>query len=225
VLTDPLDGIITGVTAGSGSNPTGVCDDPPTSGFLKLCEHSYPLGRFSLQTPVYDLSHGNRLTSRGEHTDFQIFGGPLANNSLGPNMGGAFGLANAANDEVAKIMFGFAVEWLRKFSQILFTGNPQTNNTSGGGYKEFYGLNMLINTGYKDAQTGQLCPAADSLVASFSNANVRTNSSLIVDAITSVYYQLMIRAAQSNLTPVKWAIVMPLSACSTRSPRSGLWAT
>ena len=38
---NPLYGLFTGVTATTGSEPTGVCDDPPTAGLSKLCEHSF----------------------------------------------------------------------------------------------------------------------------------------------------------------------------------------
>jgi hypothetical protein len=52
---NPLFGIITGVTATTGSDPTGVCDDPKTVGLMKLCTHSAVFGRHALQTQVYDL--------------------------------------------------------------------------------------------------------------------------------------------------------------------------
>lgn len=209
---NPLDGIITGVTASSGSNPTGICDDPPSSGFMKLCEQSYPLGRLSLQTQVFDYSRGTRVNSRGEHTDFQIFGGPLATynqNPLAPSLPNIMG--QAANDEIAKTMFAFAVNWSTKYAPMIYTGNPVSNNTAGGGYKEFWGLQKLINTGYQDAQTGQACPAADSIVRSFGNLNVATNGAAIVNGITNTWFELTTRAATTNMLPTEWVITMPYS--------------
>ena len=50
--------IITGVTATSGSEPTGVCDDPPTAGLSKLCTHSFVFGRQSRQSRVFELGGG-----------------------------------------------------------------------------------------------------------------------------------------------------------------------
>ena len=38
--TNPLRGIMTGVTAATGANPTGVCDDCKTAGLMKLCTQS-----------------------------------------------------------------------------------------------------------------------------------------------------------------------------------------
>ena len=217
IYENPVDGIITGVTASSGSNPVGVCDDPPTAGFVKLCEQSYPLGRISLQTTVYDYSRGTRLNSRGEHTDFQVFGGPLANNSRNPLVPTINGLINnVANDEVAKIMFAFAVNWSTRFAPMLYTGNPVSNNTSGGGYKEFWGLQKLINTGHQDIQTGQACPAADSIVRSFGNVLVgaggtAASNAAIVNGIAATYFELITRAGQTNMNPVQWVLTMPYS--------------
>jgi hypothetical protein len=209
---NPLFGIITGVTASSGSNPTGVCDDPPTAGFVKLCETSLPLGRISLQTTVYDYSRGTRQVSRGEHFDFQVFGGPLAagnDNAFVPTLGGMIG--NVANDEVAKNMFALAVNWNTRYAPLLYTGNPTSNNTSGGGYKEFWGLQKLINTGYQDAQTQLACPAADSIVRSFGNLNIATNAAAIANGVIYTYFELTTRAAQTGMNPVQWVITMPYS--------------
>lgn len=217
VYENPLDGIITGVTASSGSNATGVCDDPPSAGFMKLCEQSYPLGRLSLQTTVYDYSRGTRFNSRGEHNDFQVFGGPLANaanNPLVPTLPSAIGAAT--DSEVAKIMFAFAVNWSTRFAPLIYTGNPVSNNTAGGGYKEFWGLQKLINTGYQDAQTGQACPAADSIVRSFGNQIIGPGSTAaintaITNGITATYFELITRAGQTNMNPVQWVLTMPYS--------------
>lgn len=211
----PLYGIMTGVTATTGSDPEGVCDDPPTAGWMKLCEQSYPLGRISLQSQVLDYSHGTRTVSRGEHTDFEIIGGPLAT----PKDPGvpSIGASNtgAPNNEVAKRLLELSVAWQRKFGPILYNGNP-ANNTAKGGYKEFLGLNRLINTGYRDSQSDVLCPAADSLVASFGNRPIglgmpTQNNSDIAIQIANVYFQLMTRAAQNGLSGLELAIVMPYS--------------
>ena len=61
-------------------------------------------------------------------------------------------LSNVLNTEVAKAIFELGVAWSVTLREI-YTGNP-TNNTSGGGRQYFYGLDTLINTGYRDAITG-----------------------------------------------------------------------
>jgi len=208
--TNPLYGIITGVTASSGSEPTGVCDDPPSVGVTKLCTHSFVFGRYSRQTRVFDLDRAGRIVNRGEFRDFNVFGNPLMGNNSGfsPSLPGGAGIGNAAINEVSKALFEFGVGWMRDFAKQLFTGNP-TNNTAGGGYKEFYGLDSLINTGYRDVETGNLCPAADSIVRSFGNRDIKTNSAAIVREITYVYRNLQFLASHANLTPLKIKLVMP----------------
>lgn len=210
--TDPLDGIITGVTATSGSEASGVCDDPAVTGLVKLCMHSYALGLFSRQTPVYNIREGTRLTSRGEHRDFQVFGDPFANgssNPFSPTVPGATS-GEMANTNTGKVLWAWMVAWARDFARILYTGNP-ANNSAGGGYKEFLGLQKLINTGYRDAVTGTACPASDSIVRDFFNQNVRTSGSSIVTAVIETYYTLMDLASRVNLAPVRWVITMPQS--------------
>lgn len=207
--THPLYGIITGQTAGSGSNPTGVCDDFPAAGLLKLCEQSYVFGRIGETTPVIDLDRVGQATNRGEFYDFQLIGNPFSPNGVADNAPtGNVNMQEALNNEVAKMYFELAVDWIRRYGGLLYTGNP-ANNTSGGGYKEFRGLDGLINTGYRDAETNVACAAANSIVETFSSANVNgAGASTIVPHITSIYRRLKINARGMGLMPVKWVIVM-----------------
>lgn len=204
--TDPLYGIITGVTASTGDEANGVCDDPKTIGLTKLCTHTFALGRFSRQTTVFDLDRVGRVTNRGEFTDFQVYGGPEGGYNV-PTMPGVSAVGQAANNEVAKALFEFGVAWSRDFARVTYTGNP-TNNTAGGGYKEFYGLDTLINTGYRDALTGVACPAADSLIRTFNGANVSGNETTLVREITFIMRNLKFLARKTGLDPVNFAIAM-----------------
>lgn len=214
IKTDPLYGVVTGVTAGSGSNPTGVCDDPPTAGLSKLCMAWYPAGRFSLQTSVYDVSRGDRLVDRGEHTDFILLGSPAGMDD-GWIPGGLSGVFSDVDmSESSKKMVEWMVEWSRRFARIIYTGNP-ANNTAGGGYKEPNGLDIIINTGHGDAETGVDCPARDSIIRSFGNTNISTgtaqNRGDLVRLISYVFRNLQQNAGQMNLWPCSWAISMPFS--------------
>lgn len=205
----PLYGIITGQTAGSGSQPNGVCDDFPTAGLLKLCTHTAPLGRFGLNTPVVDIDRIGRMNNRGEFNDFNIVGNPVQNfGGLVPTVPGNAGMGAAIRGETAKMMLEFAVEWGRKYARLIYQGNP-SNNTAGGGYKEPYGLDVLINTGYRDAITGQACPAADSYVADFGSAAVETNGATFVKRMTAIWRYLNDLADRTGLAPTTWAIAMP----------------
>lgn len=206
--TDPLFGIITGVTAGSGSNPTGVCDDFPVAGLMKLCTHTAPFGRYGLNTPTVDVDRIGRAVNRSDFNDYNIIGGPNYNNPVVPTVPGAGGLQNAARGEFAKIMLEFAVEWGRRYARMLYTGSTE-NNTSGGGYKEFYGLDILINTGYRDAVSQADCDAADSLIQNFNNQQVELAGQALVSTLVNMMRYLMDLADQTGLAPATWAIAMP----------------
>ena len=92
-------------------------------------------------------------------TDLRLLNNPFGqvSNTNVPTLTGS-NPAQIAQNEFAKAMFEFAVGWKRDFARLLYTGTP-TNNTAGGGYKEFWGFDALINTGYRDAETGTACPA------------------------------------------------------------------
>lgn len=122
---NPVYGIFTGVTATSGSEPTGVCDDPPTVGLSKLCKHTFVWGRYSRQTQVYDLDRFGHVVNRSDFTDFQFMGNPFASTPPNPNvptMPGAAGPANALNNDIAKAFFEFGVGWARDFAKKMYTG-------------------------------------------------------------------------------------------------------
>ena len=204
--TNPLYGIMTGVTANSGSNPTGVCDDPKKVGLMKLCTHSAVFGRWSLGTQVYDVSRVGERINRAEFLDLNLMNNSfrMGFNQAAPTTprGG-----DPLNNEFNKAMFEFAVGWGYEYSSVFYTGNP-TNNTAGGGYKEPYGLDILINTGYRDAETGVACPAADSIVRSFGNLEVKTNGAALLRQMTNIWRNLNFIASKTRLNPVTWVIAM-----------------
>lgn len=210
--TNPIFGIITGVTASAGSEPTGVCDDPPTAGTLKLCNHAFVLGRYSRMSKVYDLDRAGKITNRGEFLDFNVLGNPLEANGPNPNQPSMLGFnaAQIAQSEVNKALFELGVAMSRDFAKQLYTGTP-TNNTAQGGYKEFYGLETLVNTGYRDAETGNACPAADSYVTSFGNALLSTNAVGFIKNVVYMFRNLKYIAEKAGLSPVSWVITMPFA--------------
>lgn len=204
--TNPLYGLITGVTASSGSNPTNMCDDPKPAGTMKLCTHSFVFGWLSRSSRVFDIKTAGHVINRGEFTDLIVQGGLNPESGMVPTLPGGPGLTSAASRSVMKALYELGVSWMVDFARLVYTGDP-ANNTAGGGYKEFYGLDKLINTGYRDAETGVLCPAADSIIESF-NLQIQTNATAIVRRISNIYRRLKYLASHANLAPVKWVLSM-----------------
>jgi hypothetical protein len=214
--TNPLYGIVTGSGKATGTNPIGPCDPPKTAGLSTLCTHSAYFGRFSMKTPTIDITAIGKVPNRAVPMDLQLMNTPFnaGSNPLLPTLpagGGLDGMGGLIASEVQKILFEFAVSWALEFGTKVYTGNP-TNNTSGGGYKEFYGMDILFNTGRKDAVTGVLCPAADSIVYDFASANISgspTNQTALINRMVYIWRNLKFKAKRQGLWPVKWALTMP----------------
>ncbi len=206
---NPLYGIFTGVTATTGDEPDGVCDNPPVVGLSKLCMHSFVFGRQSRMTPVFEIDRMGLIVNRGEFTDLQFLGDPYggAPNPNKPTAPGAGGMNGVLNTEVGKALFEFGVAWSRDFAEEIYTGNP-ANNSANGGRKYAYGLDILINTGYQDAESEQACPAADSIIRNMNSAEVNTNGQAYVSWMTNIYRRLQFIASRAGLSPVSWVLTM-----------------
>ena len=207
----PLFGLFTGVTDTSGSEPTGVCDDPPVAGLSKLCMHSFVFGRQSRMSRVFEIDRMGLIVNRSDNTDLQFMGNPFQGGTM-QNVPAFPGFAGASNNvlntELGKAFFEMGVAWSRDFAREAYTGNP-TNNTAGGGRKYFYGLDILINTGYRDAESGIACPAADSIVRSMGSLEINTNGTTYVRHITNILRNLKHLSSRVGLDPVQWVISMP----------------
>ncbi|MFG0252130.1 MAG: hypothetical protein ACF8NJ_04570, partial [Phycisphaerales bacterium JB038] len=95
----------------------------------------------------------------------------------------------------------------RKMSKLFWAGSI-TNDTAGGGYKEFPGLDSQIATGIKDADTGTLMPAVDSLIDSFGYNAVDATSPDIVEHLSSMMWYMENLAEKTNMSPVEFVLVM-----------------
>lgn len=213
VYTDPLFGIITGVTATTGSDPAGPCSDFPVAGTMKLCTTSLPLGRYGRATTVIDIDEAGKRVNRGDFLDLRVGGDPFksSDGAMVPTFPGGFGgLDGAARSELWKRLTELAVAFSRDFAYQVYEGNP-ANNNAGGGYKEFNGLNKLINTGYRDAVAGVACQAADSIVQSFNNLDVASNGAAIVRLISYIWRNLTKLDYETGLATVTRVITMPYS--------------
>jgi hypothetical protein len=207
VDTNPIYSILTGVTATTGDEPDGVCDDPPEAGLAKLCMTSVPFGRYSRQTRVFDIDDFGRRVNRGEMFDYRLMNLPMMEGTTPMPTPAGTSVQNMLNNDVSKAVFELAVAWARDFAKLIYIGDP-TNNSAGGGYKEFWGLARLINDGYQDAESGMPCAAADSYVKDFGSLAVETNGTEVIKWFSQICRYLKHKAIRTGLWPVKWVIVM-----------------
>lgn len=215
-FSNPLYGIITGATATSNTSvesTMGPCDDYPVAGLLKLCQQTAPFGLQGRMSRVFNILRMGRQQDRADHMDLEWVGNPFNPAETGAAVPTApinFGGNAALRNEAAKAFLELGIAWSRDFAAEVFSGNPISDST-GGGRKYFRGLDLLINTGYRDAITGVACARADSLVLSMNNANITTSAAaqtLLFKNLTAMYRQVNILAADAGLAPATWAFTM-----------------
>lgn len=199
--------ILTGQTAGSGDEPETACEDCAQPGNLKVCNQTFPFGRLCLDSQVLQVDRPGLLVNRSEFTDMRLVGNPFADSltpqPVNPNL--------ALRSEVEKKILEMYVDWVRRYSHLVYDGNP-ANTTGNTGYIEFNGLDMQINTGHVDAYTGTPCAAADSTIVDFNgNLNVSSNENRIVQAIVEVIAYLSYLAEQTGQAPVQFGLAMRYS--------------
>ena len=209
----PLYPYLTGVTDPAEVQPDGVCDDPPTAGQFKNCFQTATFGRYGYQTRVMDLRRLGQIVNRAEFTDLMLWNDPLGvdggNSITTPaSTPGALNIMNEASVRFAEV----GVKFQNKLMRQVWEGNP-SNNTGGGGYAEFNGLDILIGTGKVDAVTGNSCPSLDSLVvnAAFRAVEDVTTSPTAEALIHRITYMLRVlqnTASRTGLDPVEFVLVM-----------------
>lgn len=220
---------ITGIDSGGGTEANGPCDDPPGVGQFRTCGQVWPFGRFSRQTPVIDISNVGEIANRGVNTRLRQIGGRRINNPMVPSgdmSAGSTGVAMKSTALYNGVQL-LGLEFLRDFGGKLWNGNP-TANTAGGGYKEFRGLQLLVNTGYTDALNNSTpCPSLDSDVRTF-GSDIGTNGANAVQTLTNMYRNSKKRAEDTGMNPtelvfvMRWSLFMELTEvwpCSYMSYR------
>lgn len=208
--TDPLFGYVTGFQNGTGTEKDGVCDDPPIAGPVKNCIQTAQFGRFERMTRELEINRVGQQTDRAEFMDLRLMNDPIlggeGNNFLTPGVPGNLQL----NREVLMRFTEVGVAFQNLIAPKVWTGNP-ANNTGGGGYKEFPGLDILIGTNKVDALTGISCPSLASLVVDYNYTNldsVGTGGTDIVNVLTYMTRSLKHNASRMNFGQTKWALVM-----------------
>lgn len=201
-IDDPRYGFLTGFTNTTGSEATYPCDDAP-AGYMKGGTLTAQFGRFMRETQTIEIDKILHQ-QRGATTNLRLIGELLGMSDWNPATASANDVLNMV---VQSEMVGVGVQMERLMATRLWQGTP-ANNTAGGGYKEFPGLDNQIATGQIDAETGTAIPAADSDVKNFGYNAVDGTVLDIVRYLSAMEHYLFHKADRQGLTPVSWAVVM-----------------
>jgi hypothetical protein len=170
IYTDPQYPYITGYEETDGqSEPTGVCDTC-ISGETESCIQTAPLGRVCRESKEIEINRTFQRINLGE-MDLTVINNILGREEDNPLVPGQLAPEDALNIQWAWAMYEIGIFMQRKLVPMVWQGNP-TNNTSGGGYKEFIGLDTLIGTNKVDAITGTRCQGLDSDVKDFNYKSI-----------------------------------------------------
>jgi hypothetical protein len=205
VFEQPYYAALTGYTATNGAEATNPCDDNP-AGFVKACNLTAQFGRVARDSQTIEINKVMLRANRGDFTDLRLRGEVLGGigQPLVPGGLTSDGILNIVTKS-EMVTMGVAME--RVLGTMLWTGTP-ANNTAGGGYKEFPGLDNQVTTGQVDAETGQACPALDSDIKDFNYNDVDGTTLDIVEYLSMLEFYLRWNASQMGLDPVEWIVVM-----------------
>jgi hypothetical protein len=207
----PLFPYITGFLRSDQQEKNAVCDNPPSANNFKTCIQTTVFGRKEFKTRQVEINRIGQRINRGEFLDLQIVNGPLVE-QMGGLMQNFFGLANQqsvlAGREMVARMIEMGVAFQRWYCPTVYTGNP-TNNSAGGGYQEFSGLDLLISRTKVDAISGTACPSLYSDVKDFGYRQVDSTADPdLVKTITTMMRILNRKAEQQGMSPADIRIVM-----------------
>jgi len=201
--------IQTGQTASSTTNATGWCGNPPSVGQLKVMQRIFRFGRFLVKTDLNAIPDIGRLRDRADLPG-EILNYAMQQNPYLPD--GAARIVDSRDQlryEMYRIGNQFAIDTEKVLWNGTFTGTTQNNFT--GWFNEFAGLAGQVRTGYTDAVSGLLAPAADSDVTTFGAAidgTSPTTSLNIVETLTNSWYSVTTRAKQVGMEGTVFAIFM-----------------
>jgi hypothetical protein len=201
---------ITGVEETSSTEQTTECGNC-ISGETEACIQQMPTGRVCRETKEMTIT---RIVDRLNRGDIDL---TLLNQQLGSNSAWHPGTAMTQNNlmQIATawaLMYELPPLFANKLSPMVYTGNP-TNNV-GQAYREFRGLQQLVNTGFLDAFVGVACSALDSDLKDFGHQNLATHQDpSFYELLEMAHYYVQHNADGQALAPVTHVVVM----------RSPLW--
>lgn len=208
MVENPVVAYLTGFTDDdAGSEKSAVCDTPISAGEIKSCLQGAMFGRYERKTDVLELNAVGRQTNRGEFFDLRLVNDPILDQGLSVP-------GNVPRDAGAVLAREVLARWLTlgvSFERLLgpqvYTGSP-VNNTVGGGYEEFHGLETLVGTGKIDVITSTACAALDSYIDNWNYARLDVNGALMVEKLTFMWRYINDIASRTGLDPAQFVLVM-----------------
>lgn len=190
-VTNPLYAVFMGVTDESGTEPDDVCDDAPT--VLMTAGHlTAQFGRIIRDSRKIDAGQ-LAATVRGQETDLALLARQGMGGSLKPALPGELDQA-ILTSAMRGAMFGVGEQFRRKYTDLLWNGDPANNDPSKPGYLEFPGLDLQITTGQVDALSGNSLSQLDSYVIDANFADIESYD--IVAQMQDMEYQLWSRSTR-----------------------------
>lgn len=214
IIEQPVLGLISGVQDDGAAAVANPCDDAP-SGYLKACNLFFQSGRLQFDTATIEFDKIFTQLNAGVNTDLRLRGRllGLSESDYPKGLDDQAVVNVVTGSEMVKVgtLMARGSSAQMGLTRQYWQGDP-ANNTAGGGYKEFPGLDAQITTGHVDAQTNTACPAVDSDVKDMNYASVSSNNANNVPNIlwylSMLEYYLRFNAERMGLNPVEWAVCM-----------------
>lgn len=201
--------IVTGqLSAGSVTNATGFCGNPPVAKGLKVCQQTYTFGDLYVKTNL------NAVPLVGQRKNRADIPANILNN-VGPNNPFIPDILTRMTDTRSQLGYELYIlgnEVERSTETVSIQGTAGSDNSRFGWFNEYAGLSGLIKDGYTDAKSGVTCPAADSLIESFNALITGTHSDgssrTFLDTFMETTFALKDIAQGVGMETTQWAIVM-----------------
>lgn len=207
-LENPIFATITGIQDDGAPSAEDVCGDAPTGNF-KSCRLTSQFGRLAFQTQTIDPDRAIMVDNAGVNRDLVLLGGLVDNTNINPaGMTSSQLLESVTANEMLKVgmLMQNGTSTQMGLNRMIWQGNP-SNNTAGGGYKEFPGFDQQIVTGQVDAIENVACEAMDSDVKDFNYTLIDTDNDL-VEYITYMEMTRFKLAQDTKVAPVEWVFAM-----------------
>lgn len=197
---------ITGIDETSSTERQTECGDC-ISGETEACIQHFPTALVCRETKSIKLS---RAIERLNNGDIDL---NLLNDQLGSDSPWHPGFSPSTSGDIMQIYTAWALLFelpplfMNKMVPMVWTGNP-TNNV-GNSYREFRGLQLLVNTGHRDAFANVTCPALDSDLKDFNYGDVLTQTTpTFYETLEMAHWYVMENAVGQRLDPVDLVVVM-----------------